>query len=122
MITAPDYFISGMGDSVTLENPDGVEVDYVVWTITTDCKTMNSDGEALPWPTPGAPEPDSSSFANVNDLIFSRFMFEEKSESTNDEFFEITNTGNLTAVLNGWVIRKTTTGGTTMKKNEMRNI
>ena len=113
VITAPDYFISGLGDSVTLENPDGVEVDHVVWTITTDCKTMNSDGEALPWPTPGSPEPDSSSFANVNDLIFSRFMFEEKSESTNDEFFEITNTGNLTAVLNGWVIRKTTTGGTT---------
>ena len=111
VITAPDYFISGLGDSVTLENPDGVVVDYVVWTITTDCKTMDANGTALPWPTPGAPEPDSSAFAGFNDLIFSRFMFEEKSDSTNDEFFEITNTGDMTAILNGWIIRKTTTGG-----------
>ena len=38
-------------------------------------------------------------------------MFEEKSTTTNDEFFEISNTGDIMAVLNGWTVRKTTTGG-----------
>ena len=91
---------------IILEDPDGNNVDFVGWNIVTDCKTISSDGQALPWPTPGEEEPDSSSFAAAGDLIFSRFMFEEKSETKNDEFFEITNTGNLTAVLNGWSIRK----------------
>ena len=53
---------------------------------------MNGDGEVLPWPTPGEEEPDTSDFAGPEDLIFSRFMFEEKSQDTNDEFFEISNT------------------------------
>ena len=42
----------------------------------------------------------------LDDLRFSRFMFEEKSTTTNDEFFEISNTGDIMAVLNGWTIRK----------------
>ena len=111
VFTTPNWFISGLGGSLAIEDPDGTLVDFVSWTITTDCKTMNHDGEVLPWPTPGEPEPESSSFAGPEDLIFSRFMFEEKSASTNDEFFEISNTGNLMAMLNGWMIRKTTTGG-----------
>ena len=111
VFTTPNWFISGLGGSVTLEDPDGNEVDRVDWTITTDCKTMNSEGQALPWPTPGEPEPDISNLTNPEDLIFSRFMFEEKSQTTNDEFFEISNTGNNTALLSGWSIRKTTTSG-----------
>ena len=113
VFTMQNWFLSGLGDSLFLEDPDGNNVDFVGWNIVTDCKTISSDGQALPWPTPGEEEPDSSSFAAAGDLIFSRFMFEEKSETKNDEFFEITNTGNLTAVLNGWSIRKTTTGGIT---------
>ena len=111
VFTVPNWFISGLGDSVTLEDPDGNVVDFVEWNITTDCKTMNRDGAVLPWPTPGEDEPDTSDFAGADDLIFSRFMFEEKSQTTNDEFFEISNTGDLMAVLNGWSVRKTTTGG-----------
>ena len=111
VFTTPNWFISGLGASVTIEDPDGVYVDSVTWDITTDCVTMDANGSTLPWPTPGEPEPDTDDFAGPDDLIFSRFMFEEKSQSTNDEFFEITNTGNLPAILNGWQIVKTTTGG-----------
>ncbi len=111
VFTTPNWFISGLGASVTIEDPDGVYVDSVTWDITTDCVTMDANGSTLPWPTPGEPEPDIDDFAGPDDLIFSRFMFEEKSQSTNDEFFEITNTGNLPAILNGWQIVKTTTGG-----------
>ena len=113
VFTTPNWFISGLGDSISLQDPDGVEIDFVTWSTTTDCKTMNGNGEVLPWPTPGEEEPDTSDFAGPEDLIFSRFMFEEKSQTTNDEFFEISNTGDLMAVLNGWSIRKITTGGTT---------
>ena len=112
VFTTPNWFVSGLGGSLTLEDPDGVQVDFVEWSITTDCKTMNGLGEALPWPTPGEPEPDNTNSGGSDDLKFSRFMFEEKSESTNDEFFEISNTGDAAAFLNGWIIRKTTTGGT----------
>ena len=101
VFTTPNWFISGLGDSISLQDPDGVEVDFVTWSTTTDCKTMNGNGEVLPWPTPGEEEPDTSDFAGPEDLIFSRFMFEEKSQTTNDEFFEISNTGDLMAVLNG---------------------
>ena len=111
VFTTPNWFISGLGGSLILEDPDGNQVDRIDWTITTDCKTMNGEGEALPWPTPGEPEPDISNLTNPEDLIFSRFMFEEKSQNTNDEFFEISNIGNNTALLSGWSIRKTTTGG-----------
>ena len=111
VFTVPNWFISGLGDSLTLEDPDGNVVDFVEWNITTDCKTMNRNGAILAWPTPGEDEPDTSDFAGADDLIFSRFMFEEKSQTTNDEFFEISNTGELMAVLNGWSVRKTTTGG-----------
>ena len=111
VFNVPNWFISGLGDSITLEDPDGNIVDYVEWNITTDCKTMNRDGAVLAWPTPGEGEPEISDFAGPEDLIFSRFMFEEKSQTTNDEFFEISNTGNVIAMLNGWTVRKTTTGG-----------
>jgi len=111
VFTTPNWFISGLGGSAILEDPDGNEVDRVDWTITTDCTTMNSEGEVLPWPTPGQPEPDTTNLTNPEDLMFSRFMFEEKSQTTNDEFFEISNTGTQTASLTGWMIRKTTTGG-----------
>lgn len=111
VFNVPNWFISGMGDSITLEDPDGNIVDYVEWNITTDCETMNRDGAVLAWPTPGEGEPETSDFAGPEDLIFSRFMFEEKSQTTNDEFFEISNTGNVIAMLNGWTVRKTTTGG-----------
>lgn len=111
VITLPMWFISGYGGSFTLEDPDGNPVDFVSWTITTDCITMSHSGETLPWPTPGQPEPDISSFAGPDDLIFSRFMFEEKSQTTNDEFFEISNIGVLPAILDGWQIQKQQTGG-----------
>ena len=111
VISTPNWFLSGLGDSLTIEDPDGVQVDFVEWTITTDCKTMNRQGEALPWATPGHPEPDISNSSGPNDLLFSRFMFEEKSQTTNDEFFEISNIGNNSASLVGWAVRKTTTGG-----------
>lgn len=111
VFTTPNWFISGLGGSLTIEDPDGMLVDFISWTITTDCDTMDNQGEVLPWPTPGEPEPEPSSSAGPEDLIFSRFMFEEKSSSKNDEFFEISNTGDLMAVLEGWKIRKTTTGG-----------
>jgi phosphatidylserine/phosphatidylglycerophosphate/cardiolipin synthase-like enzyme len=111
VFNVPNWFISGLGDNITLEDPDGNIVDYVEWDITTDCKTMDRNGQMLPWPTPGEEEPDISDFAGADDLRFSRFMFEEKSTTTNDEFFEISNTGDIMAVLNGWTVRKTTTGG-----------
>ena len=111
VFNVPNYFISGLGDNLTLEDPDGNFVDFVEWTITTDCKTMDRHGQILPWPTPGEEEPENSNFADADDLVFSRFMFEEKSQTTNDEFFEISNTGDVMAVLNGWTVRKTTTGG-----------
>ncbi len=111
VFNVPNWFISGLGDNLTLEDPDGNIVDYVEWDITTDCETMDRNGKILPWPTPGESEPDISDFVGADDLIFSRFMFEEKSSTTNDEFFEISNTGDIMAALNGWTIRKTTTGG-----------
>ena len=111
VITVPMWFVSGLGGGMQLEDPDGVLVDEVVWTITTDCQTMNGEGEATIWPTPGQPEPEPSQFAGPDDLKFSRFMYDEKSNSTNDEFFEISNTGTLPAVLNGWTVSKISTGG-----------
>jgi phosphatidylserine/phosphatidylglycerophosphate/cardiolipin synthase-like enzyme len=111
VFSTPNWFISGLGGSLTIEDPDGVLVDFVSWTITTDCKTMSGLGEALPWPTPGQPEPETTSSVGPEDLLFSRFMFEEKSSTTNDEFFEISNIGDISASLTGWAIRKTTTGG-----------
>jgi len=111
VFSTPNWFISGLGGSLTIEDPDGVQVDFVSWSITTDCQTMSGLGEALPWPTPGQPEPDTTNSAGPEDLLFSRFMFEEKSSTTNDEFFEISNIGDISASLTGWSIRKTTTGG-----------
>ena len=113
VITMPNWFISGLGGGVFLENPDGIGVDDVTWDITTECQTMDGEGQVLAWPTPGAPEPDPSSYAGPDDLIFSRFMFEERSNASNDEFFEITNTGSLPALLSGWKIVKVSTGGST---------
>ena len=37
VFTTPNWFVSGLGGSLTLEDPDGVLVDFVEWTITTDC-------------------------------------------------------------------------------------
>ena len=78
VFNVPNWFISGLGDDITLEDPDGNVVDSVEWSITTDCKTMDRNGQMLPWPTPGEEEPDVSDFAGADDLRFSRFMFEEK--------------------------------------------
>ena len=110
VVTLPMWFVSGYGGSMQVQDPDGVVVDEISWSITADCQTLDSDGQLTAWPTPGQPEPDNSDVAGPEDLIFSRFMYEEKSNSTNDEFFEISNIGVKPAYLSGWKVAKVSTG------------
>ncbi len=108
------WMLTGLGDSVSLLNPDGSLVDAASWTVITDCQTLMPD-ETSPswkhtlWPTPGEAEPDPSTFAEADDIVFTRFMPSATSDMSSDmEFLEVTNHGDELAVLNGWVLRSTT--------------
>jgi hypothetical protein len=60
------------------------------------------------WPTPGQPEPDPSQMANIEDIKFTRLMSDGSAEfADSNEFIEISNIGDETAILNGWSLRHT---------------
>ena len=108
------WMLTGLGDYVVLLHPDGGIVDEALWTVITDCQTLMLDEASTEWkhtlwPTPGQPEPDPSSFAGAEDIVFTRFMPTATSDFSGDmEFIEVSNLGDQMAVLNGWVLRSTT--------------
>ena len=110
--------LTGVGDSFTLSNPDGMPITTVQWSIVSDCQTM-MPGETpdaswvhTMWPTPGSAEPDPSQFAQLDEIKFTRLMSEGyTSISSNTEFFEVTNMGDNIAYLNGWSLTVVTSGG-----------
>ena len=111
--------LTGLGDSFTLSNPDGVPIETVQWSIVSDCQTMMPGADAAAswvhtmWPSPGAEEPNASQFAQINDIKFTRLMSEGKTSiSSNTEFFELSNMGENTAYLDGWTFSVVTSGGT----------
>ena len=110
--------LTGLGDSFTLSNPDGVPMATAQWSIVSDCQTMMPGDTAeaswvhTVWPTPGGEEPNASQFAQLEDIKFTRMMSEGyTSISSNTEFFEISNMGDNIAYLNGWTFTVVTSGG-----------
>lgn len=114
VILLDNWIVTGLGDSITLSNPDGKAIDSATWTVITDCQTLMSDeNENDPWkhtlwPTPGQPEPDPNLMAAVEDIKFTRFMADGSAEfAASNEFVEISNIGDDVATLNGWTLRHT---------------
>ena len=74
------------------------------------------------WPTPGAPEPDATMMASLDDIKFSSIMWDGVSSiSTEMEFFELTNIGSETAILNGWKIKRIASGDSSFE-SEITNL
>mgnify|MGYP001594067055 FL=1 len=114
VILLNNWIVSGLGDAISLSNPDGKMIDTATWSAITDCKTLmhgdNASDEWVHtmWPTPGMPEPDPSQMANIEDLKFTRLMSDGSAEfEPSSEFIEISNIGDETAILNGWSLRHT---------------
>ena len=119
VITLPNWFAKGYGDTIELLDPSDNNIQTIQWTITTDCQTLGpvaagGDWQATLWPTPGEENPDPADFNFDIDVMFSRLMpYQTDYSSRNNEFFELTNYGNSSANLNGWTISKTSSTGTT---------
>ena len=119
VILAPVWFVSGYGDSIELQDPNGISIQSVEWTVTTDCRTLGPDfddsganWEPLLWPTPGLENPNPDDYDFETEVLFTRLMYDETSYSDrNNEFFELTNLGESTADLTNHVIRRIKVGG-----------
>ncbi len=118
VILAPNYFIKGYGDSLSLSNPDGNTTHSITWTITTDCDSLGraddsaQDWVETMWPTPGEENPDPADYNFDADIQFTRLMpYQTDYNERNNEFFELTNFGATHADLSGWVINKISSGG-----------
>ena len=120
VFTMNEWILTGLGDSFSLLHPDGDAVDSSSWTVITDCQTLmpsddvGSDWQHTLWPTPGSPEPNPSDFATYSDIKFTRFMPSASSSLSKEmEFIELQNLGNNIAVLNGWILRSTSSSFST---------
>ena len=112
--------------SINLLNPDGELVLTIAppaSSLSTNCATYgynatNAEWLEFMWPTPGSPEPDATMMASLDDIKFSSIMWDGVSSiSTELEFFELTNIGNETAVLNGWSVRRIASDGTSFESD-----
>ena len=105
------WFISGLGDSFQVLNPDHVGILEIQWDEVTECKSLarvNGNWTSMPWTTPGESEPDLTNLASYEDIKITRFMPDASTSVDADlEFIEISNTGTQFASLDGWTLRHT---------------
>ena len=110
--------------AMNLLNPDGdlvLTIAPPASHLSTTCATYgynstNAEWVEFLWPTPGSPEPDATMMASLDDIKFSSIMWDGVSSiSTEMEFFELTNIGTDTAILNGWSIRRIASDGTSFE-------
>ena len=112
--------------SMTLLNPDGelvLTISPPASSLSTNCatygySTTNTEWVEFLWPTPGTPEPDATMMASLDDIKFSSIMWDGISSiSTEMEFFELTNIGTESAILNGWSVRRIASDGTSFESD-----
>ena len=127
-----DIFGVGLEEvsSMDLLNPDGEIVATIApptGLLSTNCGTYgyNASDEGwveFMWPTPGLPEPDAAMMASMDDIKFSSIMWDGVSSiSTEMEFFELTNIGTESALLNGWSVRRIASDGSSFE-SEITNL
>ena len=113
-------------NSMNLLNPDGelvLSIAPPAASLSTNCatygyNTTNAEWIEFMWPTPGSPEPDATMMASLDDIKFSSIMWDGVSSiSTEMEFFELTNVGSESAILNGWSIRRVASDGTSFESD-----
>ena len=112
--------------SMNLLNPDGelvLTISPPASSLSTNCatygySTTNTEWVEFLWPTPGTPEPDATMMASLDDIKFSSIMWDGISSiSTEMEFFELTNIGTESAILNGWSVRRIASDGTSFESD-----
>ena len=112
--------------SLNLLNPDGelvLSITPPASSLSTTCATYgynetNQEWIEFMWPTPGSPEPDASMMASIDDIKFSSIMWDGVSSiSTEMEFFELTNIGTESAILNGWKVKRIASDGSSFESD-----
>ena len=112
--------------SLNLLNPDGelvLSITPPASSLSTTCATYgynetNQEWIEFMWPTPGSPEPDASMMASIDDIKFSSIMWDGVSSiSTEMEFFELTNVGTESTILNGWKIKRIASDGSSFESD-----
>ena len=112
--------------SLNLLNPDGelvLSITPPASSLSTTCATYgynetNQEWIEFMWPTPGSVEPDASMMASIDDIKFSSIMWDGVSSiSTEMEFFELTNIGTESAILNGWKVKRIASDGSSFESD-----
>jgi len=123
-----DIFGPDLDDVSTMNvlNPDGelvLSITPPASSLSTICATYgynetNQEWIEFMWPTPGSPEPDASMMASIDDIKFSSIMWDGVSSiSTEMEFFELTNIGTESAILNGWKVKRIASDGSSFESD-----
>ena len=123
-----DIFGPNLDDvsSLNLLNPDGelvLSITPPASSLSTTCATYgynetNQEWIEFMWPTPGSVEPDASMMASIDDIKFSSIMWDGVSSiSTEMEFFELTNIGTESAILNGWKVKRIASDGSSFESD-----
>ena len=123
-----DIFGPNLDDvsSLNLLNPDGelvLSITPPASSLSTTCATYgynetNQEWIEFMWPTPGSVEPDASMMASIGDIKFSSIMWDGVSSiSTEMEFFELTNIGTESAILNGWKVKRIASDGSSFESD-----
>ncbi len=107
--------LSNSNERITLFDPNRVQVQVLEWSSSSDCGTLESaEGGSVTrptlWPTPGEENPLIEPYDGALTLKFTRFMPKEISNRDN-EWFEITNTGDTWVDLQGWKITRNQAAG-----------
>ncbi|MDP6899257.1 MAG: lamin tail domain-containing protein [Candidatus Thalassarchaeaceae archaeon] len=115
VLNIEDSLLSNYDETITLMDPNHQAVQVLEWATSSDCETLEmrdggSETRNTLYPTPGEENPMIQPYDGSLTVKFTRFMPGEIPNRDND-WFEITNTGDSMVDLGGWTISRQRTNG-----------
>ena len=117
VLNLDDNILTNQGETIVLMDPNGNAIQTLTWDTSTDCETLESrnggaETRQTLWPTPGQENPLIHSYDGSMTIKFTRVMPAEASFGRNNDWFEITNTGDTWVDLGGWTVARLTSDST----------
>ena len=116
VLNLDDNILTNQGETIVLMDPNGNAIQTLTWDTSTDCETSNHGmggrNTTNTVADPRSENPLIHSYDGSMTIKFTRVMPAEASFGRNNDWFEITNTGETWVDLGGWTVARLTSDST----------